>query len=66
MGLWPLVILTVLGYGLSFAGFDDRGAASYHQSACAIFIIVGCIKGTPGPNQYGPDPLANIARKSAT
>lgn len=29
-------------------------------SAIAIwgFIELGCLRGTPGPNQYGPDPLA--------
>jgi uncharacterized membrane protein YhaH (DUF805 family) len=24
-----------------------------------FFIVVGCIKGTDGPNRFGPDPLAN-------
>jgi uncharacterized membrane protein YhaH (DUF805 family) len=29
--------------------------------AIGIWAIVelGCLRGTPGPNQYGPDPLAN-------
>jgi hypothetical protein len=59
------VILTVLFNGLVFAGFDilvQVGAAVF----TGILIFVGSVKGTPGLNQYGPDPLANIARKSAT
>ncbi len=23
-----------------------------------LFVVSGCLKGTVGPNQYGPDPLA--------
>jgi uncharacterized membrane protein YhaH (DUF805 family) len=23
------------------------------------FVELGCLRGTPGPNQYGPDPLGN-------
>jgi uncharacterized membrane protein YhaH (DUF805 family) len=62
---WSLVIVIVLAYGPSFAGFVD-GARLLILVSTGIFLIVGCIKGTPGPNQYGPDPLANNARKSAT
>jgi uncharacterized membrane protein YhaH (DUF805 family) len=64
-GLWPVVILSVLDEGLSFANFD---IASQVVAAVLIgvFVFVGCVKGTPGPNQYGPDPLANITRRSAT
>jgi uncharacterized membrane protein YhaH (DUF805 family) len=25
------------------------------------FVELGCLRGTPGPNQYGPDPLGNPA-----
>jgi uncharacterized membrane protein YhaH (DUF805 family) len=64
-GLWPLVILSGLSAGLSLADFDI-GSQLVAVVATGLFIFVGCIKGTLGPNQYGPDPLANIARKSAT
>ena len=59
---WSLVIVIVLAYGLSFAGFID-GARLLILVSTGIFLIVGCIKGTPGPNQYGPDPLANPPKK---
>jgi uncharacterized membrane protein YhaH (DUF805 family) len=26
------------------------------------FVELGCLRGTPGPNQYGPDPLAYFPR----
>jgi len=64
-GLWPLVILIVLVYGLRFAGYD-LATWLLGLVILVILIIIGCIKGTPGSNQHGPDPLANIAQKSAT
>jgi uncharacterized membrane protein YhaH (DUF805 family) len=64
-GLWPLIILAALTDGLGFAGYD-LAAWPLALVLLVILIIIGCIKGTPGPNQYGPDPLANIAQKSAT
>lgn len=27
----------------------------------ALFVIMGCMKGTDGPNKYGPDPLQNLS-----
>jgi uncharacterized membrane protein YhaH (DUF805 family) len=24
------------------------------------FIELGCLRGTPGPNRFGPDPLAQV------
>lgn len=64
-GLWAAVIIIVLMYGLSFAGYDHAHGVLliFYLGLCAT---VGFIKGTSGPNQYGPDPLANIARKRAT
>lgn len=40
------------------------GAASF---AVAIWMLVdlGILKGTPGPNRHGPDPLARVAPASA-
>ena len=36
---------------------------SLAAAAIAIwaFVELGCLRGTPGPNQYGPDPLGNPA-----
>jgi len=64
-GLWPILILTVLAVGFDFAGYDNALIA-VTLVAGGLVATVGCIKGTPGPNQYGPDPLANITRKSTT
>src|SRR5262249_26617858 len=64
-GLWPVLILLVLMYVLAFANYD-LAVQVLGGVALGIFVIIGCIKGTPGPNQYGPDPLANISRKSTT
>jgi uncharacterized membrane protein YhaH (DUF805 family) len=64
-GLWPVLILLVLINGLSFANYDFA-VTVLTGVAVALFVVMGCIKGTPGPNQYGPDPLANVSRKSAT
>jgi uncharacterized membrane protein YhaH (DUF805 family) len=71
--LWATMILCVLIYGINFAGYEGN-LVSYNINwltlltlvVFAIWIAVGCFKGTPGPNQYGPDPLANVVRKSAT
>ena len=64
-GLWPLLILTVLVVGLDFAEYENAMMV-VGLVALALLATVGCIKGTPGPNQYGPDPLANVSRKSTT
>jgi uncharacterized membrane protein YhaH (DUF805 family) len=39
---------------------------SLAAAAIAIwaFVELGCLPGTPGPNQYGPDPLGNAASAS--
>lgn len=50
----------VMGFGESFVG----GAGSFNTVLLVLAIpfvpriILLCIKGTDGPNQYGPDPLA--------
>jgi uncharacterized membrane protein YhaH (DUF805 family) len=62
---WPVLILTVLSLGLTFADYDFA-AGLIVIVVGVIWVIVGCIKGTPGPNQYGPDPLVNVSRKSTT
>lgn len=30
-----------------------------------FFVVLGCLKGTPGPNRYGPDPVAPIGATGA-
>jgi uncharacterized membrane protein YhaH (DUF805 family) len=40
---------------------DSGSILSLVAAAIAIwaFVELGCLPGTPGPNQYGPDPLGN-------
>jgi len=64
-GLWPVAILSVLSEGLSLLNFET-GSQVIAIILTGVFVIVGCVKGTPGPNQYGPDPLADTSRRSAT
>ena len=63
--LWalPLLVLARFIFGLSAAGYDMAASLAF-PVILVVLIVVGSIKGTPGPNQYGPDPLANTARKS--
>jgi uncharacterized membrane protein YhaH (DUF805 family) len=56
--LWTMLILSVLLYGLDFAGYN-QAVFVVAVIITGNVIIVGCIRGTPGSNQYGPDPLAN-------
>jgi uncharacterized membrane protein YhaH (DUF805 family) len=56
-----LDLLMVLG----FAGTDENPslislavAIPFSVLALALLVELGCRKGTEGPNQYGPDPLA--------
>jgi uncharacterized membrane protein YhaH (DUF805 family) len=64
-GLWPALILVALFYGLDWANYE-RAVDALTVFAAGLVVVVGCIKGTSGPNQYGPDPLANVSRKSTT
>jgi uncharacterized membrane protein YhaH (DUF805 family) len=43
------------------ATLDGGFILSLVAAAIAIwaFVELGCLRGTPGPNQYGPDPLGN-------
>lgn len=56
--LTPLIVLGVVAVGLDIAG-NQQGFLMAWVSSIAAFGVIGCIKGTPGPNQYGPDPLGN-------
>lgn len=56
-------VLAGVGAGVTLAtgwwfGIGLFGAAAFGISIWAI-IELGCLRGTVGPNQYGPDPLAN-------
>jgi uncharacterized membrane protein YhaH (DUF805 family) len=54
LGSWPASAPNIGG------GF----LLSLAAGAIAIwgFVELGCLRGTPGPNQYGPDPLAYSPR----
>jgi uncharacterized membrane protein YhaH (DUF805 family) len=66
-GWW--ILLFWLGPGVLGswqASTPDLGGGfilSLAAAAIAIwaFVELGCLRGTPGPNQYGPDPLGNPA-----
>ena len=53
---------SILG-GWQTATPDFGGGFILSLASLAIFIWafveLGCLPGTPGPNQYGPDPLGN-------
>jgi uncharacterized membrane protein YhaH (DUF805 family) len=73
-GWWMLLFYIVpgvlfgIGTGIMIFGFvaDSSGlggaASIFFLAGLAIivwaFIELGCLRGTVGPNQYGPDPLA--------
>jgi uncharacterized membrane protein YhaH (DUF805 family) len=58
---WWLVVF--IGGPVLLGGFgllvDDNWLVSLLNAAITIWMIVelGCLRGTAGPNQYGPDPL---------
>jgi len=59
---WLLVFYAAPGF-LSTAGnrMEDVGFIILHIISFGIsvwaFVELGCLRGTPGPNRYGPDPL---------
>jgi uncharacterized membrane protein YhaH (DUF805 family) len=69
-----LVLLLVQAFGLAFTMTEIQGVVVPMPSAIftvlgiisgiyAIYLLVvlGFLRGTPGPNQYGPDPLGGAA-----
>jgi len=64
MPLLPLLLAVVL-MGIGAVTFNPglmigAGAAGLVTLICAIVVIVWyCMPGTPGPNDYGDDPLGN-------
>jgi uncharacterized membrane protein YhaH (DUF805 family) len=63
-GWWILLFWlgpTILG-GWPTATPNVAGGFLFSLAAAAIaiwgFVELGCLRGTPAPNQYGPDPLA--------
>src|SRR6266508_4494464 len=49
-------ILSTAGNRLEAVGFIILHVISFAISVWA-FVELGCLRGTPGPNRYGPDPL---------
>ena len=53
----PIMLFGIVGTGIFLAGFDKE--AFYLVTAnVAVGVLIMLIKGTTGPNEYGPDPLA--------
>jgi uncharacterized membrane protein YhaH (DUF805 family) len=64
------LVLGALSYAVEFFGFTSANEPiSLYDSFTIVnlvfgtylLIVLGFFKGTPGPNRYGPDPLANRA-----
>ena len=63
----PIVLAVIGGIAWMFAAMEEGGAGAGGlgfvclAAAAAIsiwaFVEFGCLRGTVGPNQYGPDPL---------
>jgi uncharacterized membrane protein YhaH (DUF805 family) len=64
---WWLLVFYALPGILSTAGNQtgDFGFTILHIISFGIsvwaFVELGCLRGTPGPNRYGPDPLTGSA-----
>ncbi|MET0710460.1 MAG: DUF805 domain-containing protein [Tardiphaga sp.] len=52
---WGTMIVSLAYFPLFFAGYED--AAKMGVAGLAVMLLIGCMKGTLGPNQFGPDPL---------
>jgi hypothetical protein len=62
--IWPPAILLILFFVFDFA--DNQLAAGITiLLASGIWLVVGCIKGTQGPNEYGPDTLGPSLKKAS-
>jgi uncharacterized membrane protein YhaH (DUF805 family) len=65
-GWWALVFFVapalLSGIGAALGSSLGLGASIFSLASLAIsiwaFIELGCLRGTQGPNQFGPDPLA--------
>ncbi|HXC27619.1 MAG TPA: DUF805 domain-containing protein [Stellaceae bacterium] len=53
-----LDLIGVSGNHLQLNGIDYIFLIGLFGIAIWLFIDLGCLRGTIGPNQYGPDPLA--------
>jgi uncharacterized membrane protein YhaH (DUF805 family) len=61
----PIVLLTVMTIVFDVAGLE-QAMLSTLLVVLASWLVIGCIKGAVGPNEYGPDPLADIRNANVT
>jgi uncharacterized membrane protein YhaH (DUF805 family) len=60
---WWMLLFWVLPSILGIAADSMAGIGSFVLNAASValsiwgFVEVGCLRGTQGPNEYGPDPL---------
>lgn len=64
-GSWLLVFYGLpafLGYLAGTGETGWRSVLALASLAISIwgFVEMGCLRGTVGPNEYGPDPLAKV------
>lgn len=69
-GWWILTPIAAYGLSLGFMGghfFIIGAAMMFLVPVAAIVLLVWfCMRGTPGPNRFGPDPLADMSDLSET
>ena len=62
-GWWILLFYFGPGVASGLGHYSDSGALMLVLSLVSIgisiwaFVVLGCLRGTRGPNRYGPDPL---------
>jgi uncharacterized membrane protein YhaH (DUF805 family) len=54
---WPVATLYILSIGLDIS--NGMLALTSTIAQFTVLIVLGCVKGMPGPNEYGDDPLEN-------
>jgi uncharacterized membrane protein YhaH (DUF805 family) len=68
-GWWLLLFYVLPGLMQGAGGMMGSVGIALSLAALAIyvwaFVELGCLRGTVGPNQYGPDPLAGMAGQPA-
>ena len=71
-GWWILLFYFGPAVASAIAQNSDSGAVALLLGLVSLgisiwaFVVLGCLRGTRGPNRYGPDPLAgNVAMAAA-
>jgi uncharacterized membrane protein YhaH (DUF805 family) len=60
---WITTIVSFAPYSVKWLGGEQVAVSVMIAASFVITILVACIKGAPGPNEFGPDPLEREARR---